>query len=130
MALGAGATGKIAQSFVSGPMLVLVAIAGGLVFDLAIVRPLMNLIIRFGSQPSEGLEGSVASTAEAISGFDKQGRGLVKLTLDGQIVQLLGNLDPHELSEGKTVHKGEQLLVMEVDPAKGTCTVSRELFED
>ena len=130
MALGAGATGKIAQAYATGPVLVLFAILGGLVFDLAVVRPLMNLIIRFGSQPSQGLEGTVASTAEAVSGFDQQGRGLVKLTLDGQIVQLLGNLDPHEVSDGKTVHKGERLLVLEVDPTKGTCTVSRELFED
>lgn len=126
MALGAGATGILTRTFLSGPVLTIAAIAGALVFDLAIVRPIMSLMIRFGSRPSEGLEGKVATIAEACTSFDQQGRGLVRLTLDGQIVQLLGKLDPHEVV---TVHKGDKLLVMEVDASKGTCKVTRETTE-
>lgn len=123
MALGAGATGMLVRGIVPAPFATLAACAGALFFDLAIVRPLMGLMIKFGSQPSEGLEGRVATLAEACTSFDERGRGLVKLTLDGEIVQLLGTLDPHETTK---VKKGDKLLVIGVDSAKGTCKVTTE----
>ena len=71
----------------------LAAILGGLVFFGLGVRPLWNLLFRFASKPSAALEGMVARQAEAVTGFDERGRGLVGLTIDGQWVRVLAILD-------------------------------------
>lgn len=127
LALGAGAAGVLLAPHVAASELVWCAVAGALVFDFVVVKPLLSLMLRFVSKPSEGLEGQVASIAEAVTAFDHDGKGVVKLCLDGQIVQLLANLEPLERQQGVKVARGDQVLVVEVDSARNTCKVSREL---
>jgi hypothetical protein len=74
----------------------------------------------------EGLSGAVAKVAEAATPFDSSGRGVVKLILDGRIVQLLATLDASEMSHGVTVSRGDQVVVIDVDPTRNTCRVTRE----
>ncbi len=126
LALGAGATGLLLTKVVPAQQLIWFAALGAVVFDFAIVKPLLSLMLRFVSKPSEGLEGQVASLGEAVTSFDHQGRGLVKLTLDGQLIQLLANLDASEKERGVSVTKGDRVMVIEVDPATNICKVSRE----
>lgn len=109
------------------PTLVYAAIAGGLLFTYGLVKPLMNWLADFATTPSVGIEGMVYQEAEAITRFDKEGRGIVQLTLDGQHVQLLATLDLLEVEKGVQVNKGERLLVTEVDSTKNSCRVTREL---
>jgi hypothetical protein len=66
--------------------------------------------------------------AVAVTGFNRQGEGLVRLDLDGQVVQLLGVLTLNERDAGVRVAAGDQLLVEAVDPARQRCTVSRRHF--
>jgi hypothetical protein len=127
LALGAGATGIFLGPLIPANWLVWCAVLGAIVFDFGVVKPLIGFLARFVSRPSDGLEGQVAQMAEAISAFDHNGRGLVKLALDGQIVQLLANLDTGERERGIPVAKGDTVLVIEVDPGKNSCKVSREL---
>jgi hypothetical protein len=127
LALGFGATGLLLGSLIAANQLVWCAIGGALVFDFVIVKPLMGLMLRFASRPSEGLEGEVSSIGQATTAFDHNGKGLVSLSLDGQFTQLLASLDPSEQQLGVTVSKGDKVVVIEVDSARNTCTVSREL---
>jgi hypothetical protein len=127
LALGFGATGMILGNVVGMPGLAICAVIGAFVFNFALVRPLMGYLAGFASKPSEGIEGMVYQEAEAITGFDKEGRGIVRLTLDGQHVQLLATLDLLEVEKGIHVSKGQKLIVTEVDSAKNSCRVTREL---
>jgi hypothetical protein len=129
LALGYGATGILLTPFVAYPGSVLCAIAGGVVFNYAMVQPLMRYLAGFATKPSEGIEGSVFQEAEAITGFDKDGRGIVRLTMDGQHVQLLATLDLLEVEKGIHVKKGEKVLITEVDSVRNSCRVTRELAE-
>ena len=127
-ATGAGATGEILRQTALEPRLVLyAALVGALAFNFGIAKPLLYRLLRFESRPSAGLEGATAQPAEALSRFDAQGRGLVRLALDGQLVQVLAHLDPAEHDRGVTVAKGDPLLVTEIDAARGTCHVTREM---
>lgn len=127
LCLGFGATGMILTSLLSFPAIVYAAIAGGLVFNYGMVKPMMNWFAGFASTPSEGIEGQLYQEAEAITRFDKDGRGIVRITLDGQHVQLLATLDLLEVEKGVQVNKGERLIVTEVDSVKNSCRVTREL---
>ena len=60
----------------------------------------------------------------AVTDFDSKGYGLVRLNLDGQVVQLLGQLAPEE-QLGARVRSGETLFVRSVDPGKQRCVVCR-----
>jgi hypothetical protein len=60
----------------------------------------------------------------AVTDFDSKGYGLVRLNLDGQVVQLLGQLAPEEQS-GARIRSGETLFVRSVDPARQRCVVCR-----
>ena len=125
---GAGAVGEILRQRGVAPNVVLgAAVAGALFFDFGLAKPLLNALLRFESRPSEGLEGSTAQRVEALTRFDAQGRGLVGLALDGQIVQVLATLDAEERGRGVVVAKGDPLLVIEVDATRNTCRVTREL---
>lgn len=130
LALGAGATGMLVGTALGPALTAWVALAGALVLDIVVMRPLLNLFMNFASKESEGLEGQVAHPAEALCRFDAQGKGLVRVTLDGQISQLLAELDPDEHSAGVEVHKGDEVLVIEVDSKAGKCRVSREMTAD
>lgn len=128
MAMGAGAMGIIGRKvFKNETTAFLLAFGGAILIDFLIVRPLFTLLMRFASQPSSGLEGMISKAAEAVTAFDKQGRGLIRLTLDGQTSQVLATLDPGELAAGVRVNRGDPLVVLEVDGARGVCRVSREI---
>lgn len=127
LALGGGATGLLLKPFLSANALVFAAIAGALFFNYGVLTPIMNLVMKFVSRPSDGLEGAVAQSAEAITRFDDTGRGLVRLTLDGQNIQILAHLDSTEVEHGTRVMKGDQVLIIEVDPHRNTCRVTKEL---
>ncbi len=127
-ATGAGAVGEVLRQQGVSPLLTLwAAVAGALAFNFGLAKPILNLLLRFESRQSEGLEGSVSHSAEALTRFDAQGRGLVRLALDGQVVQVLATLDSDERSRGVTVAKGDALLVVDVDASRNTCRVTREL---
>jgi hypothetical protein len=130
LAFGAGATGMLVAPVLGASATIWAAIAGAFVFDFVVTRPMLNLFLKFASKESEGLEGQLAHPGEALCRFDQQGRGLVKLTLDGQISQLLAELDPDELAAGVEVHKGDEVLVIAVDAKAGKCRVSREMTAD
>jgi hypothetical protein len=123
--VGLGATGLLLQPRVSGVILLGAALLGGIVFEGLLMRPLWSLASRFESDPAMTLETGVMDDAEAVTGFNRQGEGLVRLDLDGQVVQLLGVLTADERAAGVRVAAGDRLLVEAVDPARQRCTVSR-----
>ncbi len=127
MCLGAGAVGVLAQNIASGYLLAAMAICGALLFNLGVVKPLIGFLLRFASKPAENLEGQIAKEAEAITGFDANGQGLIRLTLDGEYVQLLATLDSLELERGAKVRRGDKLIVVDVDTRKNSCRVIREM---
>jgi len=124
---GAGLMGIIFQRLLPLNLLLIVVLLGAFAFNYGLIRPLMGWFLNFASTPTEGLEGVVAATAEAITPFDKRGRGLVRVNLDGQLVQLLAYLNGDEVARGVTVGKGDELVVTEVNAQASTCTVTREL---
>lgn len=126
LVLGAGATGVFLGDRLESRLTILAAIVGALFFNFLIVRPIMGVLMRFASKPSEGLEGALATVGEAASKFDSQGQGLVKLTIDGQVVQLLGILDSTEADRKEPVLPGDPLLVVNVDATRNRCRVIRQ----
>ncbi|MGI8547868.1 MAG: hypothetical protein ACR2M1_11110 [Gemmatimonadaceae bacterium] len=122
--VGFGLTGLVGRHFVSGGLLLILAILGGIAFEMALVGPLWNFLFRFASAPAASLEGSLMSEAHATSGFDANGNGLVAIEVDGQIVQCLGTLRSTDRELGVRVRAGDRLRVEEVDAARSRCTVS------
>lgn len=127
LCLGAGLAGLALQTVVTANMLPWMAVIGALFFCLCIERPFLKFAMKFVSKPCEGLDGIVAHTAEAVTNFDAQGRGLVLVSIDDQTVQLLATLDSAELHRGVHVNKGDEVVVTSVDSAKNSCQVSKEL---
>ena len=126
LCLGAGATGLLLRPLHLAAMLIaLAALVGGLVFFGLLVRPLWTLMFKFASKPSDALEGMVARQAEAVTGFDSRGQGLVGLTIDGQWVRVLATLEADDRADTPGVKKGERLTVISVDGHKNTCRVAR-----
>ncbi|HSU16734.1 hypothetical protein [Longimicrobium sp.] len=122
--VGLGAAGLLLAAFLPEPLLAVAAVAGGLVFELFAVRPVWNFFFRFGSEPALTLESAITDTALAVTGFNHDGEGLVKIELDGQIVQVLGRLSPADRATGIRVRAGDSLVVEEVDPVRNRCVVS------
>jgi hypothetical protein len=125
MLVGFGATGLLLQHHITGLILLGTALLGGIAFEALLIRPLWSLASRFESDPAMTLETGIMDDAEAVTGFNRQGEGLVRLDLDGQVVQLLGVLTAGERAAGVRVAAGDRLLVEAVDPARQRCTVSR-----
>jgi hypothetical protein len=123
--VGFGAAGLLAHSRTSGAVQLAIALLGALAFELLLVRPLWSLASRFASAPALTLETGVMDDAEAVTGFNRRGEGLVRLEVDGQVVQLLGVLTAGERTAGIKVAAGDRLLVEAIDPARQRCTVSR-----
>ncbi len=130
MCAGAGAVGVLLKPIFGGAILTLAALTGALVFDIGIIRTLAHFVERWSANPSSGLEGTVAHPGEAVTNFDAKGQGVIRLTLDGQIVQLLATLENTEIQAGVRVRKGDSLMVVQVDGAKNKCLVTRELEQD
>jgi len=123
--LGMGATGLLLKHLhLRTSLVALAALLGGLVFYGLIVRPLWNVIFRFASTPSTALAGTVAREAEALTRFDSTGKGLVRVTIDRQIVRILATLEPEDRAEG-AVRPGDRLTVTSVDGHTNSCRVAR-----
>ena len=124
--LGAGAVGLLLRpAHLAAVLTALLAVAGGLTFFGLGVRPIWNLLFKFASKPSAALEGMVARQAEAVTGFDARGRGLVGLTIDGQWVRVLATLEPDSQANAPAVRPGERLTVISVDGRANSCRVAR-----
>jgi hypothetical protein len=100
------------------------ALAGGLVFEIAMTGPLSRVLLRFASRPALTLESCVMDEVRAAAGFDTDGSGLVTAELDGQIVQVLATLRPQDLAAGARVRQGDRLRVEEVDGVRQRFIVS------
>jgi hypothetical protein len=122
--VGFGLTGVVMRPFLGGVILLVVAVAGAIVFERALVAPLWRFLFRFASNPASTLEDSLMGEARAASGFDGNGQGLVSMEVDGQIVQCLGTLRPNDLALGVHVRAGDVLRVEDVDATRNRCTVS------
>ena len=126
LSLGAGATGLLLAPFISTePARALVALAGGLVLEKAVVAPLWSVLLRFGSAPARTLESAVMEEAVALTAFDSQGCGLVSIVLEGHEMRALARLHPDQCATQTRVRSGDSLLVESVDAARGQCVVSR-----
>jgi hypothetical protein len=119
---GLGAAGCLLSHWLSGPLLAVLAVALAWGFERGLVRPVWNFMLRFASNPARTLESAVFEEAVAETNFDAQGTGLISVTLDGQVHQMLGMIQG-----GKTprVHAGERLTIVGIDPHRNTCTVAR-----
>lgn len=127
LAMGAGLVGTLLLTVLGPTQLLIAAICGALLFNFGVTKPLMRFFFAFAAPPSQGLEGMVSQPAEAETAFDHEGQGLIKLTLDGQTVQLLGKLDAGEQAAGVHVAKGDSVIILEVDAKKNICRVTRDL---
>lgn len=124
LCLGFGTAGVVLRTMLRGPLLLVGAVVGALLFERFLVGPLWKFVLRFESSPALTLESAVTSDATAASAFDRNGQGLVALELDGQVVQLLGTLSPTDRALGVSVRAGARLRIEEVDVARNRCTVS------
>jgi len=122
--VGLGAAGLLLAGFLPAPLLLPAAVAGGFAFELLAVRPVWNFFFRFGSEPAFTLESAVTDVATAVTSFNPQGEGLVKIELNGEVVQVLARLSPADRASGVRVHTGDTLVVEEVDAVRNCCTVS------
>jgi hypothetical protein len=125
VALGFGAVGELLRPVLGGPLLLVAAIAGGVLFERVVVSPLWNLAMRFASTPASMLESAVADEATAVTAFDANGQGIVSIEVDGQIVQILATLrgDDRVLG-GARIRAGQRVRIEEVDAEQNRCTVS------
>ena len=126
LCVGIGATGLLLRPLhLTDLVRASLAALGGLLFCGLIVRPLWGLVFRFASTPARALEGTVAGVAEALSRFDGNGKGLVRLTVDGQIVRVLAFLEADDRPDADAVRPGDRLTVISVDGHANTCRVAR-----
>jgi hypothetical protein len=123
-ALGFGAVGLVVRQMLSGPLQLAAAVAGGILFDRLFVTPLWNFGMRFESAPALTLESAVGSEASVVSRFDADGRGLISVELDGQVIQLLGTLKESDRAMGARLGAGSQVRIEEVDAQRNRCVVS------
>jgi hypothetical protein len=124
VALGLGTAGLVLKNLLSEPILFAAALATGVVFERFAVAPLWNLLFRFESTPAATLESSVMDEATAVTAFDRNGQGLIAVEVDGQMVQVLGTLQPGDRAMNVKVLAGSRLRIEDVDAARNRCTVS------
>ena len=124
LALGFGVVGELMRPMLRGPLLLVAAIAGAVVFERLIVTPLWNFTMRFASTPALTLESAIADEATAVTSFDAQGHGIVSLEVDGQVVQILATLQPSDRDLGVRVRAGQRVRIEDVNPTSNQCTVS------
>jgi hypothetical protein len=122
--VGLGATGLLLRPLLLEPLLAGSAVLGGLAFERFLVGPIWKLLFRFESRQAVTLESAIMEEASAETDFDAGGQGLIKLELDGQVVQLLGTLRPEDRAAERRVRRGDRVRIEEVDPASNRCTVS------
>ena len=122
--LGLGTCGLLLRSLLGGVPLFGSALAGGILFERFVVRPIWYFALRFGSKPALTLESCVTEEATAVTGFDRNGHGLIAVELDGQVVQILGTLLPNDRAAGIMVRAGDRVRIEDVNPERNSCTVS------
>jgi len=126
MIMGFGLTGLVVARVVhvqGWPCFVL-ALVGGYLAGSFCIRPLASGVLRWASNPAKTLGAAVLETGTAATDFDEHGYGMVRLSLNGQVVQLLGQLMPEEQGDPR-VSSGETLLIRSVDTARQRCVVCR-----
>jgi hypothetical protein len=123
LAFGFGAAGLLARPL-GQPLRVAAAIAGALLFEFAIVRPLWHSLFGFASRPALTLDACVMDTATVVSPFDGDGFGMVSVDLQGELVQVLARLDAKERNGARLV-AGDRVRIEAVDGARSRVTVSR-----
>ena len=124
--LGAGAVGSLLTGWDMSPAMTAAAAGlGAIGFNALLVRPMLRLLMGFVSEPARGLAGSLMQPAEAITAFDANGEGLVRVLVDGQSVDVLARLTVDERQQGARVLRGQSVRVEDVDPHTNRCTVSR-----
>ena len=124
--LGAGIIGCLLTGWGVSPLLAgLGAAAGAVVFNALLIRPIMGLVMGFASAPARGLEGALLQDAEAVTAFDANGEGLVRVLVDGQSVDVLARLTEDERREGARVVRGQTVRIEDVDTRSNRCKVSR-----
>jgi hypothetical protein len=122
--VGFGATGTLVSPILQGWLQLAAAVVGAYVLCSFCIRPLLTGVQKWASLPAKTLSDAILEDGTAVTDFDSQGYGLVRLHLDGQVVQLLGQLVQEEKS-GAPVRSGETLFVRSVDPARQRCVVCR-----
>ena len=123
-ALGFGAAGELFKSTLSGPLLLAIAIAGGVLLERLLVSPLWNFTMRFASEPATTLESTITDEATAVTSFDANGQGIVSLEVDGQVHQILATLKASDRLPGTRVRAGQRLRIEDVDAERNRCTVT------
>jgi hypothetical protein len=124
--LGVGATGLLLKHWhLAESIAVIFALIGGTLFYGALIRPLTALILNFASTPSKALEGAIAQPAEVLSHFDSSGKGLVRLTVDGQVVSILATLEDNDRPIASQILPGDRLVVTSIDGRSNACKVAR-----
>jgi hypothetical protein len=124
LALGFGTAGELLRPVLGGPLLVVAAALGAIVFERAIVSPLWNFTMRFASTPASTLESAITDEATAVTAFDQNGQGIVSLEVDGQVVQILATLRADDRMLPTRVRAGQRVRIEDVNVAKNSCTVS------
>ena len=122
--IGFGAIGTLLAPILHGWLQLGAALVGAYIICFFCIRPLLTGVQKWASLPAKTLTDVMLENGTAVTDFDSKGYGLVRLNLDGQVVQLLGQLAPEEQS-GARVRSGETLFVRSVDPAKQRCVVCR-----
>lgn len=122
--IGFGATGTLLAPILHGWLQLGAALVGAYIICFFCIRPLLTGVQKWASLPAKTLSDAMLENGTAVTDFDSKGYGLVRLNLDGQVVQLLGQLAPEEQS-GARIRSGETLFVRSVDPAKQRCVVCR-----
>jgi hypothetical protein len=124
--LGAGAVGSLLTRW-DVPVVMTAAAAGvgAVACNALLVRPMMRLVMGFASVPARGLTGALMQRAEAVTTFDANGEGLVRVLVDGQSVDVLARLTEVDRSQGTRVLRGQPVLIEDVDERRNRCTVSR-----
>jgi hypothetical protein len=122
--IGFGVTGTLVGRLFQGWPCFAIALLGAYVTRIICVRPLISGILMWASRPAKTLGDAVLETGIAGTNFDAHGYGMVRFYLDGQIIQLLGQLLPEESTELR-VNAGERLFIRSVDSVRQRCMVSR-----
>ena len=122
--VGFGTTGLALRGVLAGPLQFAGALAGGLVFETALVAPVWNFLLRFASAPATTLESCILDEVRAATRFDTSGQGLVVAEVDGQVIQVLATLRPEDRVAGVRIRAGDRLRIEDVDDRRNRCVVS------
>lgn len=118
-----GASGYVLEAgFHTSHLVALVAaVLPAAALELGLVGPLWRFALRFQGKEAAPLEWVLAENAVAVTSF-KNGRGIVRVTHDGRVVQLSARLVPEHADQ--PVRVGDFLRIEDVDTATERVTVS------